>query len=66
MTDFLTRRGATWHFVRRVPAEFAALDQRGIVRHSTRIKIADERQFNSHCLLSLPVGMRHSLIIVRR
>jgi hypothetical protein len=43
MPDFLMRRGATWHFVRRVPAEFAALDLRGIVRHSTRIKIADDR-----------------------
>ena len=43
MSDFLTRRGTTWHFVRRVPAEFAALDRRGIVRHSTRIKIANDR-----------------------
>jgi integrase len=43
MSDFLTRRGATWHFVRRVPAAFAALDRRGIVRHSTRIKVADDR-----------------------
>lgn len=43
MSDFLTRRGNTWHFVRRVPAEFAALDQRGIVRHSTRIKVAEDR-----------------------
>jgi hypothetical protein len=34
MYDFLTRRGATWHFAHRVPAEFAALDQRDIVRHS--------------------------------
>ncbi len=43
MSDFLTRRGTTWHFVRRVPAEFAAMDQRGIVRHSTRVRIADDR-----------------------
>ena len=43
MSDFLTRRGATWHFVRRVPAEFAHLDRRGVVRHSTRIKVADDR-----------------------
>jgi integrase len=43
MSDFLMRRGNTWHFVRRVPAEFEALDRRGIVRHSTRIKIADDR-----------------------
>lgn len=43
MSDFLTPRGAIWHFVRRVPAEFAELDRRGIVRHSTRIRIADDR-----------------------
>lgn len=43
MSDFLTRRGTTWHFVRRVPAEFSALDRRGIVRHSTRIKVAEDR-----------------------
>jgi hypothetical protein len=43
MPDFLTRRGPTWHFVRRVPAEFAAFDRRGIIRHSTRIRIADDR-----------------------
>ncbi len=43
MSDFLTRRGATWHFVRRDPTEFADLDRRGVVRHSTRIKVADDR-----------------------
>jgi hypothetical protein len=43
MPDFLTRRGNTWHFVRRVPAEFAALDRRVIVQHSTRIKFVDDR-----------------------
>jgi len=43
MSDFLTRRGGIWHFVRRVPLEYAALDPRGIVRHSTRVKIADDR-----------------------
>jgi len=43
MSDFLTRRRGIWHFVRRVPLEYAALDPRGIVRHSTRVKIADDR-----------------------
>ena len=43
MSDFLTRRGTTWHFVRRVPAEFSALDRRGVIRHSTRIKVAEDR-----------------------
>lgn len=43
MPDFLTRRHGTWHFVRRVPLEFAAFDRRGIVRHSTKVRIADDR-----------------------
>jgi integrase len=43
MPDFLTRRNGTWHFVRRVPIEFAELDVRGVVKHSTRIKIAYDR-----------------------
>lgn len=43
MPDFLTRRNGTWHFVRRVPAEFAAVDHRGIVRHSTKVRVAGDR-----------------------
>ena len=43
MPEFLTRRNGTWHFVRRVPLEFAAIDPRRIVRHSTRIRIAHDR-----------------------
>ena len=43
MPDFLTRRDGTWHFVRRVPAEFARFDARGIVRHSTKVRISDDR-----------------------
>jgi hypothetical protein len=43
MPDFLTRRNGTWHFVRRVPTEFAMLDARGVIKHSTRIKIANDR-----------------------
>ncbi len=43
MPDFLTRRNHTWHFVRRVPTEFAKLDTRGVIKHSTRIKIANDR-----------------------
>ncbi len=43
MPDFLTRRNNTWHFVRRVPNEFARLDRRGVIKHSTRIKIANDR-----------------------
>jgi hypothetical protein len=43
MPDFLTRRNGTWHFARRVPIEFAKLDHRGVVKHSTRIKIVHDR-----------------------
>jgi hypothetical protein len=43
MPDFLTRRNGTWHFVRRVPAEFTAFDPRGVIRHSTKVRIATDR-----------------------
>ncbi|MCC8978916.1 tyrosine-type recombinase/integrase [Bradyrhizobium acaciae] len=43
MPDFLTRRDGTWHFVRRVPAEFSQYDKRGIVRQSTKIRVAKDR-----------------------
>lgn len=43
MPDFLTRRNGTWHFVRRVPVEFASLDPRGIIRHSTKVRVAGDR-----------------------
>ena len=43
MPDFLTRRNGTWHFVRRVPAEFSAFDKRGIVRHSTKVRVSSDR-----------------------
>jgi hypothetical protein len=43
MPDFLARRNGTWHFVRRVPIEFATLDSRAVIKHSTRIKIANDR-----------------------
>jgi len=43
MPDFLIRRNGTWHFVRRVPVAFAALDPRGIIRHSTKVRVAADR-----------------------
>lgn len=43
MPDVLTRRNGTWHFVWRVPAEFASFDARGIIRHSTKVRIGDDR-----------------------
>jgi hypothetical protein len=36
------KRDGIWYFVRRVPAEFAHLDQRGLVRVSTEIAVADD------------------------
>jgi hypothetical protein len=41
--DYLTRRNGNWHFVRRVPIEFATFDRRGVVKHSTRIKVTTDR-----------------------
>jgi len=43
MPDFLTRRNGTWHFVRRVPAEFSEFDKRGIIRHSTKVRVSSDR-----------------------
>lgn len=42
MSEFLTRRAGFWHYQRRVPLAYAAQDTRGIVRQSTRIRIADD------------------------
>jgi integrase len=42
MSEFLVRRAGFWHFQRRVPLAFAQHDTRGIVRQSTRIRIADD------------------------
>ncbi|WP_162596187.1 hypothetical protein [Methylobacterium sp. 17Sr1-1] len=42
MPEFLTRRQGFWHFVRRRPETFAALDRRGIVKRTTYSRIADD------------------------
>lgn len=42
MSDFLGKRDGWWHYVRRVPAAFTAFDSRGIVKQSTRIRVADD------------------------
>jgi integrase len=42
MAEYLVRRGSFWRFARRVPTEYAALDARGIVQQSTRVRIADD------------------------
>lgn len=43
MPDFLTRRNGSWHFVRRVPVEFMEFDRRGVIRHSTKVRVASDR-----------------------
>ncbi|WP_271611436.1 hypothetical protein [Bradyrhizobium sp. CCBAU 21360] len=43
MPDFLTRRNGMWHFVRRVPKEYCNLDTRGVIRHSTKVRVASDR-----------------------
>ena len=42
MKGFLGKRDGWWHYVRRVPAVYARHDPRGIVRQSTKIRIADD------------------------
>jgi hypothetical protein len=44
LTDYLTKRNGYWAFVRRVPIEFAHLDTRGVVKHSTKIAVAKDRR----------------------
>jgi len=40
--NHLARHGAYWRFVRRVPREYAHLDPRRFVQHSTKLRIADD------------------------
>ena len=42
--QYLTERHGVWHFLRRVPAEYAHLDPRGNVKLSTKIKVANDRK----------------------
>ena len=39
MADYTVKRDGLWRFVRRVPKEYAALDPRKIVQHSTGVRI---------------------------
>lgn len=43
MPKRLTNRKGLWQFVRRVPPEYAAFDPRGIVKLSTKVRVADDR-----------------------
>ncbi len=42
--QYLTIRHGVWHFLRRVPTEYAQLDKRGNVKLSTKIKISTDRK----------------------
>ena len=42
--QYLTLRHGVWHFLRRVPSEYARLDKRGNVKLSTKIKVAADRK----------------------
>jgi integrase len=42
VADYLVKRDGFWRYVRRVPKEYATLDQRGIVQQSTKIRVADD------------------------
>jgi integrase len=42
MANYLTKRGGFWRFCRRIPDEYAALDRRGIVQQSTKVRIVDD------------------------
>lgn len=44
MPDYLTKRNGYWHFVRRVPLDLAHLDERGVIKHSTKVPVAKDRR----------------------
>lgn len=44
MPDYLTDRNGVWHFVRRVPLDYAKLDTRGVIKHSTKIEVAKDKR----------------------
>jgi hypothetical protein len=44
LPDYLTKRHGVWQFVRRVPNDFAKLDRRGIIKHSTKVEVKKDRR----------------------
>jgi flagellar biosynthesis/type III secretory pathway protein FliH len=44
MPEYLTKRHGVWQFVHRVPQEFAHLDKRGVIKHSTHIEVIKDRR----------------------
>jgi hypothetical protein len=44
LADHLTKRAGYWHFQRRVPKEYAALDPSGVIRHSIKVSVTEDRR----------------------
>jgi hypothetical protein len=44
LPEYLTQRHGVWQFVHRVPQEFAHLDPRGVIKHSTHIEVIKDRR----------------------
>ena len=42
--QYLTVRAGVWHFIRRVPLEYANLDRRANVKLSTKVRVATDRK----------------------
>lgn len=42
MPSYLTKRAGFWHFARRVPLDLVEMDTRGIVKETTKIRVADD------------------------
>jgi hypothetical protein len=42
MPEYLTKRNGHWQFYRRVPLEFAVLDKRGAIKHSTKNAVRND------------------------
>ena len=42
--QYLTVRHGVWHFIRRVPLEYANLDKRANVKLSTKVQVATDRK----------------------
>lgn len=44
MPEYLTKRNGYWQFARRVPLEFSDLDTRGVIKHSTKVAVDDDKR----------------------
>ena len=42
MPLYLTKRAGLWHYARRVPDSATHLDKRGVVKQSTKVRVADD------------------------